>query len=440
MTLTVMPKYESYKDSGVTWVGDIPDHWSIYRFRNLFSFSKGLNITKDDLQDDGIPCVNYGEVHSKFGFEIDPNKHKLKCVCESYLKNEKSLLSKGDFVFADTSEDLSGSGNFTQLISDVVTFAGYHTVVARPICNQNNRFLAYLFDSISYRNQIRSAVKGVKVFSITKSILKDTWVWLPNGLEQTAIANFLDTKTTQIDEAIAIKEQQIALLNERKQILIQQAVTKGFNPCAPLKDSGIEWIGKIPEHWECKKVKHLFRLAMEQSEKNNNHELLSVYSDIGVKPRKELEERGNKASTTDGYWIVKKGDIVVNKLLAWMGAIGLSEYDGVTSPAYDILRPKKRLNGYFYHYLFRSKFCSTELKRHSRGIMDMRLRLYFDKFGVIEVPYPPKEEQDEIIEKLNELLSDVNNGINVINKQIKKYQEYKSTLINSAVTGKIKVI
>ena len=98
----------------------------------------------------------------------------------------------------------------------------------------------------------------------------------------------------------------------------------------------------------------MFKLIIEPAPKNNDLELLSVYTDIGVKPRKELEERGNKASTTDGYWKVRKGDIIVNKLLAWMGAIGLSNYDGVTSPAYDILRATKPLNPYIYHLLFRS--------------------------------------------------------------------------------------
>lgn len=420
---------------------DIPNDWCVKRFRDSFSFSKGLNITKENLEDVGIPCVNYGEVHSKYGFEVDPEKHPLKCVDKKYLKESpKSLLFCGDIVFADTSEDIDGSGNFTQLVSEQTTFAGYHTVIARPVGDNSHRFLAYLLDSASYRDQIRRAVKGVKVFSITKAILKNTKVWLPAKSTQTAIANFLDKRTAQIDEAIAIKEKQIALLKERKQIIIQQALTQGLDPNVPMKDSGVDWIGQIPEHWQVRRVKHLFKLIMEPSEKNNDHELLSVYTDIGVKPRKELEERGNKASTTDGYWFVKKGDIVVNKLLAWMGAIGISEYDGVTSPAYDILRPIVPLNGYFYHLLFRAPFCSSELKRHSRGIMEMRLRLYFDKFGAVYVPYPPVEEQHRIIKAIDSQMSEVDRGLSHLQHQIEKLKEYKTTLINSAVTGKIKVV
>jgi type I restriction enzyme S subunit len=136
---------------------------------------------------------------------------------------------------------------------------------------------------------------------------------------------------------------------------------------------------------------------------DSSYELLSVYADIGVRPRKELEQRGNKASTTDGYWLVRKGDLVVNKLLAWMGAVGYSNYDGVTSPAYDILRPIKKVDSKFYHYLFRSPTATRELKRWSRGIMDMRLRLYFDHLGNIRVPVPQIEEQQQIIAHVEEL-------------------------------------
>jgi type I restriction enzyme, S subunit len=236
-----------------------------------------------------------------------------------------------------------------------------------------------------------------------------------------------------------MKEKQIELLKERRQILIHQAVTRGLNPNVKMKDSGVEWIGEIPEHWELAKVKHLFRLVVEPAQINNSHELLSVYTDIGVKPRKELEERGNKASTTDGYWLVKRGDIVVNKLLAWMGAIGISDYDGVTSPAYDILRPTKPLYGYFYHNLFRTKKCISELKKHSRGIMDMRLRLYFDKFEDIKIPYPTIAEQKEIVDHINLNNSKIETALSLKEKEIEKLKEYKFSLINSAVTGKIKI-
>lgn len=208
--------YARYKDSGMEWLGEIPEHWEIKRLRFVFSLGKGLTITKQNLIEKGILCVNYGEIHSKYGFELDTTRHELKCVDEEYLVTEpNSLIKSGDFVFADTSEDIEGSGNFTHLRSADEIFAGYHTVIARPKHELLSLLFAFLFDSTSFRNQIRTRVKGVKVYSITQSLLKETTVWIPPLPEQIAIAQFLDDKTIKIDQAIAIKEQQIALLKER---------------------------------------------------------------------------------------------------------------------------------------------------------------------------------------------------------------------------------
>mgnify|MGYP001945817204 FL=1 len=170
------------------------------------------------------------------------------------------------------------------------------------------------------------------------------------------------------------------------------------------------------------------------AEKNNDHELLSVYTDIGVKPRKELEDRGNKATTTDNYWIVKKGDIVVNKLLAWMGAVGLSNYDGVTSPAYDVLRAIKDIDTRYYNYIFRSSQTLSEFKKRSKGIMEMRLRLYFDELGQILFPIPPKDEQEAIANFLDKKCESVDNYILKQKELIELLKEKKSSLINKAVT------
>lgn len=200
------------------------------------------------------------------------------------------------------------------------------------------------------------------------------------------------------------------------------------------KDTKENWLGEIPQHWQLLRTKNIFRLVAEPAPKNNEEELLSVYSDIGVKPRKELEERGNKASTTDGYWFVKKGDVIVNKLLAWMGAIGVSDYDGVTSPAYDILRAYKPIDSKFYHYLFRNPICISKLKQHSKGIMEMRLRLYFDEFGNIKIPYPPIEEQNRIVKFLDRKTSEIDQAIAQKQRLIELLQEQKAILINQAVT------
>lgn len=220
------------KDSGVDWIGEIPEHWEVKRLRNIFRFSKGLTITKENLQDEGVLCVNYGEIHSKYGFEVNPDIHPLKCVSEKYLNdNLNSLIKKGDFIFADTSEDLEGSGNFTYLNYDQPIFAGYHTIIAKPIIDAIPRFLAYVLDSASFRNQVRTRMKGVKVYSITQSTLKDLTCWFPDANEQEAIVKNLDKSCSRLEEVIKMQQSQIVKLKEYKASLIDSAVTGKIKVC-----------------------------------------------------------------------------------------------------------------------------------------------------------------------------------------------------------------
>lgn len=214
------------KDSGVEWLGEIPKHWNLTYNKYLFNFSRGLTITKADLLDEGIPCVSYGEVHSKYGFEVDPNIHPLKYVPEDYAEKFKyAVLKEGDFIFADTSEDHKGSGNFTHLSGQTLTMAGYHTVVMKQKYDYNHRYLAYMFDSEVFRTQVRKQVSGVKVFSITQGMLKRMIVWLPPKAEQDDLANYLDKQVNKIDYTSKATTDIITKLQEYRAALITQAVT-----------------------------------------------------------------------------------------------------------------------------------------------------------------------------------------------------------------------
>ncbi|WP_046028484.1 restriction endonuclease subunit S [Vibrio vulnificus] len=414
-----LPKYDCYKYSGVEWLGELPNEWSVTPLK----FVLALISEKESSKNSQLPYLGMENIESWTGKIISG---------ESEVEGLASRFFANDILFGKLRPYLAK----VALMKDD-GICSTELLVYRA--KSNPKFFKYLLGSELFISLVNASTYGSKMPRANSNFIGNQKLPIPSQDEMVAISSYLDNKTTQINEAIAIKQKQIELLKERKQIIIQQAVTQGLKPDVPMKDSGVDWTEQIPKHWQMKRVKHIFEMVMETAEKNNSHELLSVYSDIGVKPRKELEERGNKASSTDGYWMVKSGDIIVNKLLAWMGAIGLSEYDGVTSPAYDILRPRIEVDGYFYHLLFRAKMFSAELKRHSRGIMDMRLRLYFDKFGVLEVPYPPIEEQREIVRFVKRELSLVDDGISLFEQQINKLKEYKTTLINSAVTGKIKV-
>ena len=207
------------------------------------------------------------------------------------------------------------------------------------------------------------------------------------------------------------------------------------NPYEAYRVSKNEWADQTPSEWEEKRVKDLFRLVTDKAPIDNDHELLSLYASIGVRPRKDLEARGNKASSTDGYWLVKKGDVVVNKLLAWMGSVGLSDFDGVTSPAYDVLRKTtQKLDERYFSYLFRTDIAKQIFKKNSRGIMDMRLRLYFDKLGAITVPVPPFATQRAIASYIDTKVAQIEQQVELLSQKSVNYTQLKQSLIKETVT------
>lgn len=203
-----------------------------------------------------------------------------------------------------------------------------------------------------------------------------------------------------------------------------------------MKDSGHEWLGLIPSHWSCDRIKNHFTLRNERNyDALEDVNLISLYTDKGVVQHQDLEKTtGNKAVTADGYKKVYKGDIVVNIILCWMGAVGRSEYDGVTSPAYDIYMPAESINSKYYHYLFRTNNFNGECYRYGRGIMLMRWRTYSQEFSSISIPVPPLEEQDRIVSLLDEKCGQVDQLIRNVEAQIEKLKAYKLAIITEAVS------
>ena len=217
------------KDSGVEWIGEIPKSWSVVKLKQIFSFKKGLSITKDNLVEEGIKVISYGQIHSKSNTGVCLNDSLIRYVGDEYLETgSQCLVSKNDFIFADTSEDLKGAGNYVYIDLNEVIFAGYHTIILTPINNEvmsEWKYLAYLYKTDCWRSQIRSRVSGIKLFSITQKILKQTEVIIPDSKEQQQIVNYLDQKSSAIDKLIANKEKVIEKLTEYKKSLIYECVT-----------------------------------------------------------------------------------------------------------------------------------------------------------------------------------------------------------------------
>lgn len=214
------------KASGVEWIEEIPENWDVQRVKNYFDFGKGLPITKDDLIESGVPVISYGQVHSKTNTGVGIGDDLIRYVSESYLDtNPNSLVNEGDFIFADTSEDLAGCGNCV-LVDDARTlFAGYHTIIFRPKNKKKNKYLAYLFLSDAWRNQIRCRVSGIKLFSITQRIIKETSIILPSTTEQEEIVRYLDGVCGEIDSLIAKKVELLKELDIMKKSLIYNYIS-----------------------------------------------------------------------------------------------------------------------------------------------------------------------------------------------------------------------
>lgn len=213
------------KDSGVEWIGMVPEHWEVIPFKSKFKTDKGLSITKADLVDEGVPVISYGQIHSKQNDYVHTLDHLLRFIPEEMAPaDSKAKLEIGDIVFADTSEDVEGSGNAFYIDREGI-YAGYHTVIAKSIERVDNKYFAYLFATPVWRSQVRSQVYGVKVFSITQQILKSTSLIAPPVEERKQIVEVLEEKCARIDKQIEKIQNQIELLREYKQALITEVVT-----------------------------------------------------------------------------------------------------------------------------------------------------------------------------------------------------------------------
>lgn len=214
------------KDSGIEWIGELPAEWEVVRLKSLFDFGKGLPITKENLIESGIPVISYGQIHSKITTGVELQQHLYRYVDAAYVEsNPQSLVHKGDFIFADTSEDLDGCGNAVYIDNELTLFAGYHTIVFSSKGEKNNKFLAYLFRTDAWRSQIRSKVSGVKVLSISRRILADATVVIPNIDEREAIVAYLDDKCKEINRIIERKQELLTEFEMYKKSVIYEYVT-----------------------------------------------------------------------------------------------------------------------------------------------------------------------------------------------------------------------
>ncbi len=433
--------YPTYKDSGVDWLGEIPAHWEARRLKYVSSIEFS-NVDKHKREDEHpVRLCNYVDVyHNDY---ITPELEFMEATASSDEIREYSLRATDIIVTKDseTWDDIAVPAYVPGDLERVL--CGYHLALIRPNPEViDSRYLFRSFLARGINDQFRVAATGITRYGLGKHWLENATFLVPPLSEQCAIAAFLDQETAKLDGLVAKQKQLIELLQEKCAALISHAVTKGLDPTGPMKDSDIPSIGQIPANWEVRRNKNIFEEVNERST-TGEEELLSVSHMTGVTPRSEKEVYMFMAESMEGYKLCYPGDLVINTMWAWMGALGVTEYEGIVSPSYHVYRLRSE---YALQYvpkyldlLYRTPAYVCEITRHSKGIWSSRLRLYPDSFFEMYTVTPPLSEQYQIVAHISERLEGVHALIDRSQQFIEKLQEYRTTLITTAVTGKIDV-
>lgn len=410
------------KDSGMPFCKLVPIEWSVIPNRYLFiGHSMKVGEKSNEYQ---LLSLTTNGVKEK---DINASGGKVPTSYDNY-----QTVEKGDMIFClfdlDCSAVFSGLSSFDGMITSAYD-------VFKP--NEkyiDKHFIEYWFAYVFSNRYYKMYSKSIR-YTITSDMFKSILSPVPPIEQQRVIGNLLDEKCTQIDALIANQQKQIEKLKAYKQSLITETVTKGLNPDVPMKDSGVEWIGEIPEDWEVIRVKNLLNERKERS-LTGEEEPLSMSQKVGLVPTKILDMIPNMASSFVGAKIVYINDLVFNKLKAHLGVFSVSMYNGLVSPDYAVYYSTGKANLKYLEYLFKTPQCISEFKKRSTGIAAGLTRLYTDGLFAIECPYPSFNEQQAIVSYLDQKCTQIDKLISIKQKKIEKLQQYKKSLIYEYVTGK----
>lgn len=425
-------KYSTYKYSGLEWLGSIPNHWEVKALKHgaaivlgkmLCPENKGGYFLRPYLKSKNIQWLNA----------------ETSSVDEMWFSKEEMelyRLKKADLVLSEGGE-VGKTCYWNEELPECYIQNSAHRV--RFFKGHNPRYFLYQFFSAGNIGHFDSIVNRVSIAHLTREKLANTNFAFPTEQEQADIAHFLDQQSVKIDAVIQIKERQIERLKERKQILIQQAVTRGLDPHAPMQASGIEWIGEIPAHWQTRRFKYLF--SQSQLPVRPDDGVVTSYRDGQVTLRSNRRLSGyTEAILEGGYQGVRKGQLVLNSMDAFEGAIGVSESDGKCTPEYVVCDAlsDEYLPEYFA-YLLREMALARYIQVICNAVRQRAVRIRFNNLASRFMVVPPIEEQRAIVAHIKAETEKQDAAVALLEQQISKLKEYKATLINSAVTGKIKV-
>ena len=421
-----MEMYQEYRETAIPWLENLPSHWTEKRAKYLFNKEDRLPEESDEV----ITCFRDGTVTLR-------KNRRTTGFTESFKEIGYQGIKKGDLVihqmdaFAGSTGVSDSNGKGTPVYSvctpkSDTLLTQYYAKVIRHM--GLNGFIQSLYRGIRERSS------DFRFETFARQLLP-----VPPLSEQERIVKFLEGKVLKIDEYIADKEREIQLLKELKEAEIAKAVTQGLNPNVKMKDSGIPWIGMIPEHWEIARTKRILQESKEKTEKEGGT-LLSLSQYTGVTLKENAKKVGMfEAESTVGYNIVHPGQFVMNIMLAWNGSYAVSDYEGIISPSYCIFNFKENCERKYFHFLLRLHSYAGAFKTMSKGIIESRLRLYPIYFLAFKTIIPPIGEQRAIVEYINNKCSKVDSLITELEAEIEHLKEYKQRLIADCVTGQIKV-
>ncbi|TDA64112.1 restriction endonuclease subunit S [Sulfuricurvum sp. IAE1] len=433
-----LSRYEAYKPSGVAWLGEIPAYWEMRPLKSIIKKSIGGVWGKDPTNTNSdIVCLRVSDFNFNQGI-FKTSKLTKRTISTS--EQNGRLLQKGDLVI-----EKSGGGEVTA-VGRVVLFNHDFPAVCSNFTNRLvivdqvlSTFAAKLFQTLfSCKVNIKHIKQTTGIQNLDLKSYFTEQIAVPPLPEQEAIVRYLDHATHKIDRTVRAKKKLIAALNEQKQAIIAHAVTRGLDPNAPMKESGVAWIGEIPAHWEMKRGKALFR-------KNNRpilpeYDVVTCFRDGEVTLRKNRRTTGfTEALKEIGYQGVNKGDLVIHAMDAFAGAVGVSDSNGKCSPVYAICSPIAEVFPKYYALIIREMARNQWIAALSKGIRERSTDFRFDMFGTQHLPVPPFAEQEAIIRYLDEETTSIDKAIELSKKEIDLLQEYKTRLIADAVTGAVDV-
>lgn len=414
------------KNSGISWVGEIPQDWEIQRNKYIFKIKKDIVLPTKSYQ---LLSLTTNGIKEK---DEDDTSGKVPENYDGY-----QIVRKHDLVMClfdlDCSAVFSGLSYYDGMISPAYKILKIDNSVS------DERYYAYWFNYVSSKRYYKQYSKSLR-YTLNADEFNRLFSPVPPLEEQQCIADFLDRECERIDKLKADIQAQIDTLEQYKRSVITEAVTHGLNHDVFMKDSGAGWMPIVPQHWRVEKLK--YNLCQRSVKNQTDKQVLSLYREYGIVPKDSRDDNHNVTSEdVSDYRYVRVGDFVVNKMKAWQGSVAVSNYEGIVSPAYYVYEfSNNSFNKKYFHYLIRNKTYTTEFRRLSGGIREGQWDLSSEALENILILIPPLDEQQAIAEYLDHKCAEMEQIISSKKAQLETLDDYKKSLIYEYVTGKKEVV